>query len=169
MTSISYEAFLDDAFSPEEWVQAHTPFLQPIFSNLNHPFQTVLDHAANSGTPDTFIQTVLTKLSLLSNDANSSLDVAAHALQVPQPAAQSVKRRVADTLLQEALGRCAASIESSAQDVLMLRDDITAAAAAAAADGGATSDLQELKLLSSAQARLSNIVQASATTSVIIV
>ena len=169
MTSISYEAFLDDAFSPEEWVQAHTPFLQPIFSNLNYLFQTVLDHAANSGTPDTFIQTVLTKLSLLSNDANSSLDVAAHALQVPQPAAQSVKRRVADTLLQEALGRCAASIESSAQDVLMLRDDITAAAAAAAVDGGATSDLQELKLLSSAQARLSNIVQASATTSVIIV
>jgi hypothetical protein len=71
-------------------------------------------------------------------------------------------------MLQEALGRCAASIESSAQDVLMLRDDIAAAAAAAAVDGGATSDLQELKLLSSAQARLSNIVQASASTSVII-
>jgi hypothetical protein len=60
--------------------------------------------------------------------------------------------------LQEALGRCAASIEGSAQDVLMLRDDITAAAAAA--DTAATSDLQDLKLLSSAQSRLSNTVQA---------
>ena len=62
--------------------------------------------------------------------------------------------------MQEALGRCAASIESSAQEVLMLRDEM-AAAAAASADGAATSDLQDLKLLSSAQARLSNIVQAS--------
>jgi hypothetical protein len=62
--------------------------------------------------------------------------------------------------VQEALGRCAASIESSAQEVLMLRDEM-AAAAAASADGAATSDLQDLKLLSSAQARLSNIVQAS--------
>ena len=63
------------------------------------------------------------------------------------------------TPVQEALGRCAASIESSAQEVLMLRDEM-AAAAAASADGAATSDLQDLKLLSSAQARLSNIVQA---------
>ena len=66
--------------------------------------------------------------------------------------------------LQEALARCATSIENSAQEVQMLHDDITAAAAATA-DGSATSDLQDLKLLSSAQARLSNIVQVRAAAS----
>ncbi len=98
MSSISYEAFLDDSFSPDEWVQVrafpatHSPFsftwhfpfsFTNLFRSRFHSFiQTVLEHAASSGSPDTFIQTVLTKLSLLSNDANSSLDVAAHALQV---------------------------------------------------------------------------------------
>ena len=66
--------------------------------------------------------------------------------------------------LQDALARCATSIENSAQEVQMLHDDITAAAAATA-DGSATSDLQDLKLLSSAQARLSNIVQVRAAAS----
>jgi hypothetical protein len=137
------------------------PFFHTDFVVLNLIIQSVLDAAASSGAPDTFIQTVLTKLSLLSNDANSSLDVAAYALQVHIATA---RRRVLPALAavntqpQEALGRCAASIEGSAQDVLMLRDEITAAAAAA--DTGATSDLQDLKLLSSAQSRLSNIVQA---------
>jgi hypothetical protein len=55
--------------------------LQPLYL-INPVVQAVLEQAATSGAPETFIQTVVTKLFLLSNDANSSLDVAAHALQV---------------------------------------------------------------------------------------
>ena len=83
MSSVSYEAFLDDSFSPDAWVQAR-PFFSfaAAFFNSPHVVQAVLEQAATSGAPETFIQTVVTKLFLLSNDANSSLDVAAHALQV---------------------------------------------------------------------------------------
>jgi hypothetical protein len=87
MANVSYEVFLDEAFSPDEWVLVRSPHLQLIspflFLHLSHRLQSVLELAASSASPDTFIQTVLTKLSLLSNDANASLDVAAHTLQVP--------------------------------------------------------------------------------------
>jgi hypothetical protein len=65
-----------------------------------------------------------------------------------------------DPSLQDALARCAAQLESSAQEVLTLRDDISAAAAAS--HSAPTSDLHDLKMLSSAQSRLSNIVQVAA-------
>ena len=91
MATVSYEPFLDDSFSPEEWVQARTFSLTCarhflLINSLIVCLQTVLEQAAASAAPETFIQTVLTKLSLLSNDANASLDAAAHTLQVRQVA-----------------------------------------------------------------------------------